>query len=127
MTTADATGFYRFNNLLVGAYKVSASSEGLASASREIVIELNKTATANVALAVGAVTQEINVTESAALIDTTTAQVTNNYSTKLVSDLPLAANPVNGGVYNLSLLGAGVASAGGVGLAWSIRWRATSS
>src|SRR5262245_11112890 len=48
-TTADATGFYRFNNLLVGTYKVSASSEGLASANREIVIELNKTATANVA------------------------------------------------------------------------------
>src|SRR2546423_5797579 len=42
-TTTDASGFYRFNNLLVGTYKVTASAAGLAQSSRDVTIELNKT------------------------------------------------------------------------------------
>src|SRR5215470_13765001 len=61
-TTTDASGLYRFNNLLVGTYKVTASAAGLAAASRDVVVELNKTATVNVTLAVGGVTQEVQVT-----------------------------------------------------------------
>src|SRR5439155_25645279 len=101
---------------LVGKYKMTASAPGLTQASREVTVELNKTTTANMTLAVGGVTQEISVTEAPALIDTTTAHVTNNYSGQLVADLPLAANPVAGGIYNLSLTGAGIASSGGVGV-----------
>src|SRR6185503_13126773 len=51
-----------------------------------------------------------------ALIDTSTAQLTNTYANKMIVDLPMAANPVAGGVYNLSLVGAGVSSSGGVGV-----------
>jgi hypothetical protein len=115
-TTSDATGFYRFNNLIVGTYKISAMAPGLSESAREVVVELNKTTTANINLGVGGVTTEVNVTAGAALIDTTTAHVTNNYSTQLITQLPLAANPVAGGVYNLALTGAGVASSGGVGV-----------
>src|SRR5438477_10329495 len=95
-TTTDASGVYRFNNLLVGTYKISASAAGLAASGREVVVELNKTTTANVTLAVGGVTQEVQVTEAPALIDTTTSHVTNNYTSQMVVDLPLAANPVAG-------------------------------
>src|SRR5262249_15243394 len=115
-TTADETGFYRFNNLLVGTYKVMASRAGLSPLTREVVIELNKTATANLILTVGGISQEVSVTESPALIDTTTPQVTNNYPAQLVANSPLAANPIAGGIYNVSLVGAGVASAGGLGV-----------
>src|SRR5262245_52954163 len=112
-TTSDATGFYRFNNLLVGTYKISAMAPGLSEAAREVTVELNKTTTANINLAVGGVSTEVNVTAGPALIDTTTAHVTNNYSTQIITQLPLAANPGTGGtggggVYNLSLTGAGV-------------------
>jgi hypothetical protein len=115
-TTSDESGFYRVNNLLVGTYKITVSKAGLATGSREVNVELSKTATANISLGVGAVSQDISVTESAALIDTTTAQVTNTYSNRLIVNLPLAANPIAGGVYNMSLTGAGVASSGGVGV-----------
>src|SRR5262249_47437062 len=115
-TMADASGFYRLNNLLVGTYKVTASAAGLAPSTRVVSVELNKTATANLTLLVGGIVQEISVNETAALIDTTTAQVTNTYENQAVVNLPLAANPVAGGVYNLSLAGAGVASAGGIGV-----------
>src|ERR1041385_5647620 len=117
-TTTDVTGFYRFNNLLIGTYRVTASAAGLASSTRDVVVEANKTSTANITLAVGGVSQEIQVTDSGALIDTTTAQITNTYVTQMVSDLPLAANPVAGGVWNLTLAGAGVASAGGLGVGY---------
>src|SRR5206468_99032 len=96
---------------------VSASAAGLApSGLKEAAVELSKTTTANVTLSVGGVTAEVNVIEATALIDTTTAQVTNNYVTQIIADLPLAANPVAGGVYNMALMGAGVASSGGVGV-----------
>jgi hypothetical protein len=117
-TMADAAGFYRFNNLLVGTYRVTASATGLAPSTRVVAVELNKTATANLTLSVGGIVQEVSVTETPALIDTTTAQVTNTYANQAVINLPLAANPVAGGVYNLSLAGAGVASAGGIGVGY---------
>lgn len=115
-TVCDASGFYRFNNLLVGTYKITVAASGFATTSRTVEVELNKTATANVTLPVGAVAQEISVTESPALIDSTTAQVMNTYSNLLITDSPLSANPIDGGVYNISLAGAGVASAGGLGV-----------
>ena len=59
-------------------------------------------------------TETIEVTESAPLIDTTSAQVTTHFETRDVTQLPSAANG-NLGVLNLSLLGAGVSSSGGVG------------
>ena len=52
--------------------------------------------------------------DSTTLIDTTTAQIANIFASRLASDLPVAANPA-GGYLNLSLLGAGVASSGGIG------------
>src|SRR5262249_51573343 len=48
------------------------------------------------------------------LIDATTAQITNLYTTRMSTDFAVSANFTQG-YLNLSLLGAGVASAGGVG------------
>ena len=114
-TKSDQNGAYRFNNLPVGSYSVTVSSAGFASTQiTNLNVELNKTATANVTLSVGTVTESIEVVASSTLIDTTTAQISNIFASRLASDLPVAANPA-GGYLNLSLLGAGVASAGGVG------------
>jgi len=112
--TTDTTGFYRFNNVLIGSYNVTASAAGFAPASlRNVLVELNKTTTANVSLQVGAVETTVQVAEATVLIDTTTAQIANNYDSRMAL-LPGAVNPT-GGVLNLSLLGAGVVSAGGFG------------
>ena len=108
-----------FNNLLVGAYRITASASGFATAGLNAVqVELNKTTTANDMLSVRGTATEVNVTDAISLIDTTTAQVTNTYFTQMIADLPLAANPQATGVYNLSLTGAGVASSGGVGVGY---------
>jgi hypothetical protein len=49
-----------------------------------------------------------------AVIDTTTAQIQTNYQGKQIADLP--TNTIGVGVINMSLLQAGVASAGGIGV-----------
>src|SRR5437867_1153353 len=115
-TMTDENGFYRFNNVLIGNYKVTASRAGFSQTTREALVELNKTVTANLTLNVGGVTAQVQVTESPALINTTNAQVQSTYTGLMASELPLAANPSGGGIINLSLTGAGVTSSGGVGV-----------
>jgi hypothetical protein len=112
----DANGVYRFNNVLVGDYSVTVGASGFTTRSlKSVMVELNKTTTANVQLEVGAVSSTVDVTAAAALIDTTTAQVANTYDAQLAANMPMAANPAFG-ILNLSLLGAGVSSSGGIGV-----------
>ena len=114
-TKSDQSGAYRFNNLPVGSYSVTVASDGFASTQiKDLSVELNKTATANVTLSVSSATEKIDVVASASLIDTTTAQISNIFASRMAADLPVAANPA-GGYLNLSLLGAGVANSGGIG------------
>jgi len=114
-TMTAASGEYRFNNLPAGAYDLKVTRMGFTVVSlRNVLLSLNKTATQNVTLAVGDVTTVVDVTETAALIDTTTAQVGSNFQEREALDTPSSGLPT--GVLNLSLLGAGVANAGGIGL-----------
>lgn len=112
----DGVGRYQFNNLPVGQYKVTASASGFQTVTLTgINVELSRTASAYVTLSIGAQTESVTVTDTGSLIDATTAQIANLYSTRLAQDLALSANG-NRGYLNLSLLGAGVASAGGIGV-----------
>ncbi len=112
--TANGEGTYRFTNLPVGSYTITATAVGFSSAGlKNIAVDLNKTVTANLTLAVGSTSATVEVNAAAAVIDTTTAQLENTYSTTQVVNLPTAAT--GSGIYNLALLGSGVASSGGVG------------
>jgi hypothetical protein len=110
----NSSGDYRIGNLLPGNYDVSATAKGFAVATlKGVTVELNRTTTANLKLAVGAVSTTVDVSEAGALLDTTTAQVQQSYAAQQLQDLPMASS--GNGVLNLSLLQAGVASSGGVG------------
>ena len=111
----DPNGDYRFSNLPVGTYTITAAAANFTTGSlKDVVVDLNATATANLTLQVGTVSNAVDVTDAAVLLDTTTSQITNTYPERLATDLSMSADP-SGGVLNLALLGAGVASAGGVG------------
>ena len=111
----DSIGKYRFNNLPVGSYKLTVSVTGFqAKTLSRVDVELSRTTTAYVALALGQQTDSITVTDTPTLIDATTAQIANLFTSRMSTDSPVASNPT-GGYLNLSLLGAGVASSGGVG------------
>jgi hypothetical protein len=111
----DSIGTYRFNNLVVGFYKITASAPGFQTTTlASVAVELSKTTTAHVTLTVGKQTDTLTVTDTPTLIDAATAQIANIFTTRMSTDLPVASN-TTGGYLNLSLLGAGVASSGGVG------------
>ena len=83
-----------------------------------VATQLNATATVNFTLQVGTVATTVEVTAATAAIDTATAQLQTAFDSREAIDVPTAgfSRVVNGaGIYNLSLLGAGVASSGGVG------------
>ncbi len=114
-TTTTSAGDYRIPNLPVGAYEVRAEAAGFAVAVLgNIDVELNETSPANLTLQVGQASTIVEVTASAVPIDTTTAQIQNTFETKSIMDLPEASG--GSGVINLSLLNAGVATSGAVGL-----------
>jgi len=111
---ANNTGQYRLSNLPIGAYQVRASAAGFSDAILgNILVELNKTATANIRFQISGVATSVNVTEAPPLIDTTTAQIQSTYGERPMS-LPMAG--IGSGALNLSLLDSGVASGGGAGI-----------
>lgn len=113
-TKSGNSGEYRFEHLLAGTYRITAKMTGFKTVSENVIVELNKTGTRNISLSPGAATETVEVSGVPPVIDTTTAQLQNTFDNRTVSDSPIAS--VGSGVINLSLLDAGVASSGGVGL-----------
>jgi Carboxypeptidase regulatory-like domain len=114
-TDANDSGEYRLNNLPVGTYNVSASSPSFGTTTiNGVKIQLNNTLTQQITLEIKGAVTSIEVSGVAATLDTTTAQLQSTFETKEISDLPTTST--GSGVLNLSLLSAGVASSGGVGV-----------
>jgi len=116
-TKTDAQGIYKFNNIPIGKYTVTVKATGFAiSALKGVDIELNKTTTANMKLEVSTVATTVEVSAAGTTIDTTTAQIGTNYGFSQIVHMPIIENSSGlFGALNLSLLGSGVGSNGGVG------------
>ena len=112
-TKTNSAGEYRFDNLLVGTYKITAKMTGFKTITEQVDVELNKTGTRNLTLTPGAASETIEVSGTPPTIDTTTSQLQSTYEEKQLQDLPIASTGT--GVLNLSLLEAGVGSTGGLG------------
>jgi len=110
----NSAGEYRFDHLLIGTYRITAKMTGFKTISEQVEVQLNVTGTRNLTLSPGAATETIEVSGTPPTIDTTTSQLQNTYEQKLIGDLPTVST--GSGVINLSLLDAGVASSGGIGV-----------
>ena len=111
----DVLGQYRFRNLLPGSYDLKATKSGFTGAEiHNVLVELNKTNTANVRLQVGPVATTVDVLDSVTLIDTTSSSLATTFKSREAIDTPASSLPL--GVLNLSLMSAGVSSSGGIGL-----------
>ncbi len=111
---SNGSGQYRISNLPPGSYDVTASAPGLSKQTlRGVAVQLNLEATANITMSAGTVSTSVDVEAAAPAIDTTTAQLQSTFDSKQTADLPNVST--GQGVLNLSLLGAGVASGGGLG------------
>jgi hypothetical protein len=108
--TNDA-GAFSFNLLPVGRYRITANANGFGPSERpEIKLDVDQVARLDFKLKPGAVTESVQVTAAAALLDSETSTVGQVISNKNIVELPL-----NGRNYlNLASLTAGTApSVGG--------------
>ena len=111
--TTNSTGEYRFSNLPVGFYNITATAPGFGTLKSEnFEVQLNKVSTDNLQLK-AATSSNVEVTAQAAVaLDQTTSQLQNTFEAKELTDLPTSSS----NVINLSLLAPGVSSGGGTGI-----------
>lgn len=104
-TVSGADGSYRVVALPVGRYEVRAVLEGYQSAVRSgLTLTVGQEAVVNLTMEVGAITETVEVTAEASLVNTTSASLGALVDAQAVADLPL-----NGRNYiDLTFLQAGI-------------------
>jgi Carboxypeptidase regulatory-like domain/TonB dependent receptor len=118
--SAGDSGEFRAGNLLPGKYDLAISSPGFQTYTlRGLTVELNKTSTTNATLTVGSSNTTVEVAADAGVaLDTTSTNMTQIFGNVELTDLPSTSSggSTGFGVLNASLLSAGVASSGGIGI-----------
>jgi outer membrane receptor protein involved in Fe transport len=103
-TTTGDTGYYQFELLPVGIYTVTVSKTGFAGVAETIEILIGQTATVNVELKTGSMSEVIEVTSEAPLVDQFKTSVSQNITPTEIEELPLLGRDVA----NLAYLAPGV-------------------
>src|SRR5215469_2831671 len=100
-TTTNSQGEYRFDLLPVGHYTLNVTRSGFKKfTQKDVVLTLNQTATLNVALEVGSVSESVEVIATPPPVNTSTAEIGNTVDNQEIVNLPL----VNRDVYDLLVM-----------------------
>src|SRR5919112_5839248 len=103
-------GNYRFENLPVGPYEVTVEANGFAKYVQSgITLILNQNAVVDVSMKPGGLQEVVNVTENAAIINTSNAEVSTQFDSRRLSELPLGPTR---NVLNIALSAPGVSQLG---------------
>jgi outer membrane receptor protein involved in Fe transport len=103
-TTTSDTGNYRFELLPVGTYTVTVTKTGFVGFAQTIETLIGQTATVNVQLEPGSVTEVVEITSEAPIIDQLKTSVSQNITPSEVQELPVVGRDVA----NLAYLAPGV-------------------
>jgi outer membrane receptor protein involved in Fe transport len=103
-TTTSDTGNYRFDLLPVGVYTVTVTKTGFATVAQTVEILIEQVATINVELKTGSVSEVIEVTSEAPIVDQQKTSVSQNITPSEVEQLPMVGRDVA----NLAYLAPGV-------------------
>ena len=102
------TGFYRFELLPAGVYSLKVNSPGFSTAeANEVVLQVGATTTQNFTLKPGSVSEIIEVTSAAPLVDQQKTDVSTNITPQQIQELPLIGRDIA----DLAYLSPGVKSA----------------
>ena len=98
VTTATSAGLYRFPDMPIGTYTVTASAPGFTTKiSTGVQVQVNSTTALNIQLQAGATSDTVTVDASAPTIDSESSEIGGTVSNKQITDLPLSlALGVNG-------------------------------
>ncbi|HLL77478.1 MAG TPA: TonB-dependent receptor [Pyrinomonadaceae bacterium] len=103
-TTSDAEGRYTFASLPVGSYEIRAAKGGFRPFAQQLRVTIGETSVVNPQLEVEAVGEQVDVTDTAVLVNTQTPELSYLVSERAIRELPL-----NGRNYtDLALLQPGV-------------------
>ncbi|MBM3466134.1 MAG: TonB-dependent receptor [Armatimonadetes bacterium] len=95
-TTSNEAGFYFFDQLSRGTYKLTARAPGFAEATiSSVQLEVRQVASLNVTMKPGEVIQTVEVSASALRLESQTSDISPLLATKLLTQLPTSfRNPV---------------------------------
>lgn len=95
VTQTNSTGAYRFSLLQPGTYQISASVTGFQSVDKTVQIGLGASASANLQLGLGSTRETVEVSGSAASVETEDANLNTNFGAKQVELLPNPGNDLS--------------------------------
>src|SRR5579872_3095845 len=91
-TVANNEGFYELPQLAPGTYKLTISAAGFMTVERQdLILQVSLPTTADVQLQLAGSTQQIEVTGTATMVNTTDATIGNVFDNKQVEQLPIEA------------------------------------
>jgi hypothetical protein len=109
--SSSSDGLYNYPDLTVGTYTVTVEKEGFRKLVRSgIQIYANQVTAVDIALTVGALTSTVEVTAAAPLVQTATAQISNDFGTLQLTQIPNAE--LNGSPLSLAMLAPGTTGQG---------------
>ena len=94
-TKANDAGEYRFESLPVGIYSVKTTAPGFSAAeAKSVELMVGRTSTQNFTLLPGGVTETVEGTSAAPLVDQTKTDVSTNITPQQITDLPLIGRDI---------------------------------
>lgn len=86
--TTDANGVYRFPLLLPGTYEVAVAMDGVGSARRSVIVQVDRDAQTDIVLGLN-LDETVQVSAAAPVVDLKSTEVNFNYDAQLIKELPL--------------------------------------
>ena len=116
-TASNQEGDYQFTLLQPGSYSISVQKQGFKQTTQEGVrLEVNQAARLDFAMQVGAVSETVEVTGAAPLLESTTSSVGHVIEATAVADLPLnGRNFVQLAILGPGVVGVGYSASGTIG------------
>jgi hypothetical protein len=88
-TATNSSGAYNIVNLLPGEYQVSISAAGFKTSTSKVTLVVGTNQQLSLSLAVGEITQSVEVTGAAPTVETTNATLSGNIQSEQILELPL--------------------------------------
>jgi len=110
-TTSDSYGNYEFVSLAPGAYQVTVDTAGFAKEAVNVTLETNQTLNVPITLTVKALTQTVEVTGAAPVLNTAETRNQMTMENQAVAELPVAGRQL----VTLANMAPGVTGLGSVG------------
>jgi len=94
-TKTNDAGEYRFESLSAGQYTIKTTAPGFSSAEvKDVELLIGRTTTQNFTLLPGGVSETVEVTATAPLVDQTKTDVSTNITPQQITDLPLIGRDI---------------------------------